>query len=246
MNGNQKPQLHGGMPKLDIATFKRLFSLILIPTKGALSLSFCASSSAPQRVAGSVFLRILIDSYITPLIGSANPSFGPLIQALLLMLAIYASGVVASFVYNRLMITIAQGTLKSIRDSMFSHMQTLSIRYFDTHSHGDVMSLYTNDADTLRQMVTQSIPNFINSIITVTAIFLAMLLTSWQLTSCVGLPRLMLPSSKWLKRADSTSCPTESLGRTNGYIEEMNNARSDQVITYAKRAKDRSTDSMRT
>ena len=244
MNGNQRPQPHGGMPKLDIATFKRLFSLILIPYKGRFVIVFlCIIISALSGVAGSVFLRILIDSYITPLIGSANPSFGPLIQALLLMLAIYASGVVASFVYNRLMITIAQGTLKSIRDSMFSHMQTLSIRYFDTHSHGDVMSLYTNDADTLRQMVTQSIPNFINSIITVTAIFLAMLLTSWQLTLVVvvSLVLMLSISSKVAKKSGSYfMAQQKAIGKTNGYIEEMiNGQKVIKVFTYENRAKDR-------
>ncbi len=244
MNGNQRPQPHGRMPKLDIATFKRLFSLILIPYKGRFVIVFlCIIISALSGVAGSVFLRILIDSYITPLIGSVNPSFGPLIQALLLMLAIYASGVVASFVYNRLMITIAQGTLKSIRDSMFSHMQTLSIRYFDTHSHGDVMSLYTNDADTLRQMVTQSIPNFINSIITVTAIFLAMLLTSWQLTLVVvvSLVLMLSISSKVAKKSSSYfMAQQKAIGKTNGYIEEMiNGQKVIKVFTYENRAKDR-------
>ncbi len=243
MPGNQRPQPHAGMPKLDINTFKRLFSLILKPYKGRFVIvSICIVISALSGVAGSVFLRILIDSYITPLIGSANPSFGPLIQALLLMLAIYASGVIASFTYNRLMITIAQGTLKSIRDAMFSHMQTLSIRYFDTHSHGDVMSLYTNDADTLRQMVTQSIPNFINSIITVTAIFIAMLFTSWQLTLVVvGSLFLMLSiTSKVAKKSGSYfMAQQKAIGKTNGYIEEMiNGQKVIKVFTYEDRAKE--------
>jgi len=159
------------------------------------------------------------------------------------MLAIYASGVVASFTYNRLMITIAQGTLKSIRDAMFSHMQTLPIRYFDTHSHGDVMSLYTNDVDTLRQMVTQSIPNFINSIISVTAIFVAMLLTSWQLTLVVvaSLAMMLSITSKVAKKSGSYfMAQQKAIGKTNGYIEEMiNGQKVIKVFTYEDRAKER-------
>lgn len=243
MPSNQKTQPHG-MPKLDLATFKRLFSLILKPYKGRFVIVvLCIIISALSGVAGSLFLRILIDSYIVPLIGSANPSFAPLVQALLVMLSIYASGVVASFTYNLLMITIAQGTLKSIRDDMFSHMQTLSIRYFDSHSHGDVMSLYTNDADTLRQMVTQSIPNFINSIITVVAIFLAMLLTSWQLTLVVvvSLSFMLSISSKVAKKSGSYfMAQQKAIGKTNGYIEEMiNGQKVIKVFTYEERAKQR-------
>ncbi len=244
MVGNQRNQMQGGMPKLDFATLKRLFALILIPYKGRFVIVFfCIIISALSGVAGSVFLRILIDSYITPLIGATHPSFAPLIQALLAMLAIYASGVVASFTYNRLMITIAQGTLKSIRDAMFSHMQTLPIRYFDTHSHGDVMSLYTNDVDTLRQMVTQSIPNFINSIITVTAIFLAMLLTSWQLTLVVvaSLAMMLFITSKVAMKSGSYfMAQQKAIGKTNGYIEEMiNGQKVIKVFTYEDRAKER-------
>ncbi len=244
MVGNQRPRMHGGMPKLDFATLKRLFSLIIIPYKGRFVIVFfCIIISALSGVAGSVFLRILIDSYITPLIGTTNPSFAPLIRALLAMLAIYASGVVASFTYNRLMITIAQGTLKDIRDAMFSHMQTLPIRYFDTHSHGDVMSLYTNDVDTLRQMVTQSIPNFINSIITVTAIFLAMLLTSWQLTLVVvaSLAMMLFITSKVAMKSGSYFMAQQrAIGKTNGYIEEMiNGQKVIKVFTYEDRAKKR-------
>ena len=244
MVGNQRNQMQGGMPKLDFATLKRLFALILIPYKGRFVIVFfCIIISALSGVAGSVFLRILIDSYITPLIGATHPSFAPLIQALLAMLAIYASGVVASFTYNRLMITIAQGTLKSIRDAMFSHMQTLPIRYFDTHSHGDVMSLYTNDVDTLRQMVTQSIPNFINSIISVTAIFVAMLLTSWQLTLVVvaSLAMMLSITSKVAKKSGSYfMAQQKAIGKTNGYIEEMiNGQKVIKVFTYEDRAKER-------
>ena len=244
MVGNQRNQMQGGMPKLDFATLKRLFALILIPYKGRFVIVFfCIIISALSGVAGSVFLRILIDSYITPLIGATHPSFAPLIQALLAMLAIYASGVVASFTYTRLMITIAQGTLKSISDAMFSHMQTLPIRYFDTHSHGEVMSLYTNDVDTLRQMVTQSIPNFINSIISVTAIFVAMLLTSWQLTLVVvaSLAMMLSITSKVAKKSGSYfMAQQKAIGKTNGYIEEMiNGQKVIKVFTYEDRAKER-------
>jgi ATP-binding cassette subfamily B multidrug efflux pump len=159
------------------------------------------------------------------------------------MAMIYAAGVVANYTYNRLMITIAQGTLKSIRDDMFAHMQTLSIKYFDTRSHGDLMSLYTNDTDTLRQMVTQSIPNFISSIITVVAIFIAMLFTSWQLTIVVllSLTGMLFISSKIASKSGSHfMAQQKSIGATNGYIEEMiNGQRVVQTFTYEDEAIDR-------
>ncbi len=231
------------MPKLDLKTFKRLLSYIFIPYKVRfLVVMVCILISAVASVAGSLFLRILIDRYIVPL--SNNPTtegFSLLAQALLVMLCIYGFGVVATYLFNRLMITIAQGTLKSIRDEMFIHMQKLPIKFFDTHAHGDLMSLYTNDADTLRQMVTQSIPNFASSIVTVLAIFLAMLVTSWQLTILVLVSLfLMLSLSSNIARKSGSYFieQQKAIGKTNGYIEEMiNGQKVIKVFTHEEAAK---------
>ncbi|MGE4453692.1 MAG: ABC transporter ATP-binding protein [Sphaerochaeta sp.] len=233
------------MPKFDWPTLKRLFHYIFTPYKGRfLLVLLCILVSALASVAGSLFLRVLIDTYIVPL--AENPdgaSFLPLIRALLGMGAIYAAGVVATYIYNRLMITISQGTLKSLRDEMFTHMQKLSIKFFDTHSHGDLMSLYTNDTDTLRQMVSQSIPNFINSIITVLAIFFAMLFTSWRLTLVVLVSlAIMLRISSFVagKSGSYFVEQQKSIGKTNGYIEEMiNGQKIIKVFTYEQKAKER-------
>ncbi len=232
------------MPKFDWPTLKRLFTYIFVPYKlRFLVVLCCILVSALASVAGSLFLRLLIDSYIVPM--AKNPetaSFTPLIRALLVMATIYAAGVIATFMYNRLMITIAQGTLKTLRDGMFTHMQKLSIRFFDTQSHGDLMSLYTNDTDTLRQMVSQSIPNFVNSIVTVLAIFFAMLFTSWQLTLVVLFSlAIMLRISSFVAGKSGAYFVEQqkAIGKTNGYIEEMiNGQKIIKVFTYEEKAKE--------
>ena len=231
------------MPKLDWKTFKRLVAMIFFPYKVRLSVVVVAIVfSSLASVAGSVFLRILIDSYITPMV-AAGPgvSFLPLIKVLSQMALIYAVGVISTYTYHRLMVTISHGTLKTIRDQMFAHMQGLSIKYFDTRAHGDLMSLYTNDTDTLHQMVTQSIPNFISSIITVVAIFIAMLFTSWQLTIVVmiSLSGMLFISSKIARKSGSHfMAQQKTIGKTNGYIEEMiNGQKIVQTFTYEEQAK---------
>lgn len=232
------------MPKLDFRTLKRLFSYLFVPYKVRfLIVLICILISSLAAVAGSLFLRILIDTYIVPLAQNAtSEGFAKLIGALMVMGSIYGCGVIATFLFNRLMITIAQGTLKSIRDEMFIHMQKLPIQFFDTHSHGDVMSLYTNDADTLRQMVTQSIPNFVSSIVTVVAIFFAMLYTSWHLTIVVvlSLSIMLFISSKIAMKSGSYFIEQQkALGKTNGYIEEMiNGQKVIKVFTYEDAAKE--------
>ncbi|MGH0052924.1 MAG: ABC transporter ATP-binding protein [Sphaerochaetaceae bacterium] len=231
--------------KFDWPTLKRLFTYIFVPYKlRFLVVLCCILVSAIASVAGSLFLRILIDNYIVPLTQSPETaSFSALIRALMVMGAIYAAGVIATFLYNRLMITIAQGTLKTLRDKMFMHMQKLPIKFFDTHSHGDLMSLYTNDTDTLRQMVSQSIPNFVNSIVTVLAIFFAMLFTSWQLTLVVILSlTIMLRISSYVAGKSGSYFVEQqrAIGKTNGYIEEMiNGQKIIKVFTYEQKAKDR-------
>ena len=155
-----------------IGHYKLRFAAVLI----------CIVVNALAMVSCSLYLQTLIDSYITPLLQAATPDFAPLFRSILIMGCIYAVGILACLFYNRTMVSIAQGTLKRIRDEMFEHMQTLPIRYFDTHTHGDIMSHYTNDTDTLRQMLAQSIPQMFSSLITIISVFFAMLFTSWQLT----------------------------------------------------------------
>lgn len=127
----------------------------------------CILVSAIANVAGSLFLGSLIDDYITPLLGAADPDFSGLVRALVMMGCLFLVGALCAYAYNRNMIVVSQGVQKTIRDDLFGHMQTLPIKYFDTHAHGDVMSVYTNDVDTLRQMFAQSIPQVINSSMTI-------------------------------------------------------------------------------
>ena len=145
----------------------------------------CILLSAVANVAGSMFLKSLIDDYISPLLLQAAPVFTGLLHALISMAVIYLIGIATTFVYNWLMVSISQGVLKKVRDEMFAHMQKLPIRHFDTHTHGDLMSRYTNDIDTLRQMISQAIPQCISSVVTLVTVFATMLLTSPILTGVV-------------------------------------------------------------
>ena len=142
----------------------------------------CILVSAIANVAGSLFLGSLIDDYITPLLGAADPDFSGLVRALVMKGCLFLVGALCAYAYNRNMIVVSQGVQKTIRDDLFGHMQTLPIKYFDTHAHGDVMSVYTNDVDTLRQLISQSIPEVINSAISVVMVFFAMLNNSWIMT----------------------------------------------------------------
>lgn len=137
-------------PKVSSNTVKRLLSYIFHYKLRFFFVLVCILVSALTSVASSLYLQTLIDSYITPLLLEANPVFDALLKSIITMACIYVVGVICTFLYNRIMVSIAQGVLKEIRDTMFSHMQTLPIRYFDTHTHGDIMSHYTNDTDTLR------------------------------------------------------------------------------------------------
>ena len=219
------PENMHAMPKVDKATVKRLLSYIFDNYKGRfIVVVFCIIFSAAANVIGSVFLRVLIDSYIMPLVSEARPDFAPLLRAILLMGGIYLFGILSGYIYNLIMVYISQGVLKKVRDDMFEHMQTLPIRYFDTHTHGDIMSYYTNDTDTLRQMISQSIPNMINSVITIAAVFVAMVLTSLPLTGIVLL--FIVLQMFVVKQVGGRSgkyfiSQQNSLGKVNGYIEEM-------------------------
>jgi len=183
-------------------------------------------ASAVTGVVASLFIRTLIDGYITPLLLTDNPDFSGLLRAILTIGAVCLAGVLSTLFYSRFMVTIAQGVLKRVRDEMFSKMQTLPIQYFDTHTHGDVMSHYTNDADTLRQLISQSIPQLFSSVITITAVFVAMLSISVWLTLLVMLCLvLMLTVTKKIggKSAKYFIQQQRSLGGVNGFIEEIIN-----------------------
>ncbi|MDD4691429.1 ABC transporter ATP-binding protein [Eubacterium aggregans] len=180
--------------------------------------------SALASVAGSLFIGNVIDDYITPMLTQAVPNFAPLLRAIGVMAGIYLIGVLSTLFYNRVMVTIAQNILKDIRDEMFKWMQRLPISYFDTHSHGDIMSHYTNDTDTLRQMMSQSIPQTFSSLITIVSVFFAMLFTSWPLTILVLVTiYLMIMLSGKIAGASSRYFvrQQDSIGVVNGYIEEM-------------------------
>ena len=165
-------------PKFDGRTLKRLLSYMRA-YKGTLVLvTVCILLSAVAGAASSMFLQKLIDGYIVPMLGTASPDYSGLIRALITIGCVYLIGTLATWLYNRRMVTIAQGTLKRIRDEMFAKMQSLPIRYFDTHTHGDIMSLYTNDTDTLRQMIAQSMAQLVSSVFTLAAVFFCMMYIS--------------------------------------------------------------------
>ena len=186
----------------------------------------CILVSAIASVSGSLFLGSLIDDYITPLLAMDNPVFDGLLHALIMMGCLYLTGALCALIYNRLMVTISQGVQKKIRDDLFGHMQDLPIKYFDTHAHGDVMSVYTNDVDTLRQMFSQSIPQVINSLMMIVVAFIGMLFTDLLLTGVVILCIIgMLTVTRFLAGRSGRYFVRQQvkLGDLNGYIEEMIN-----------------------
>ena len=186
----------------------------------------CILVSAIGSVAGSLFLGALIDDYITPLLGMTNPDYSNLFHALTLMGCLYVMGILCALAYNRIMVTISQGVQKRIRDDLFGHMQTLPIKYFDTHAHGDVMSVYTNDVDTLRQMLSQSIPQVINSMMMIVVTFVSMLVLNLTLTAVVIVCICcMLVVTRFLAGRSGRYFIRQQvkLGDLNGYIEEMIN-----------------------
>ena len=214
-------------PKLDMKILKRLIKYISDNYKiRFIIVTICIILTSISMVAGSVYLQVLIDDYITPLIGQDNPNFGPFTRAIGVLMIIYLVGTFASFLQSRIMVDITQGTLKLIRDEMFLKMQKLPIKYFDTHTHGDIMSRYTNDTDTLRQMISQGMPQLISSTITIVAVFIAMIVTNRYLTAVVIISlAFMLSVTKRIamKSAKFFIKQQESVGKVNGYIEEMIN-----------------------
>ena len=186
----------------------------------------CICLSVFAQVQGTLFMKTLIDGYITPMLVSNSTDFSGLVAAITRVALFYAIGIAAIFVQNRLMARITQGTLKNLRDEMFTHMQTLPIKYFDTHAHGDIMSIYTNDTDTLRQMISQSMPQLINTGITVVSVLVSMIVLSPALTVvALFMVGVMLLCTKFLTGRSGKFFVSQQreLGRVNGYIEEMMN-----------------------
>ena len=199
--------------------------------------------SAAAGVVGIQFIQTLIDEYITPLIGNQNPNYSSLLQAILVMGLIYIVGIIGTYVYNRLMINITQGTLKKIRTEMFEHMQRLPIGYFDSHSHGETMSTYTNDVDTLRQALSQSIPQVFSCIVSMVSVLIGMITTNIYLTLIVLLMvAIMVIVSRFFAKNSSKYFigQQENIGKVDGYIEEMMNGQKVvKVFCYEDRSKAR-------
>lgn len=205
--------------------FKRLFGFMMesyrIPF---IIVVICIIAAAFASVQSSMFSKTLIDEYITPLLGVDNPDFGPMLKGLASIACVYLVGIVTSYAYNRIMVNITQGTLRNIREKMFKHMESLPIKYFDTHAHGDIMSMYTNDIDTLRQLISQSIPQLINSVITIVMVFISMVILSIPLTILtLVMVAVMMVCTRYLagKSGMYFGKQQRDLGKLNGYIEEM-------------------------
>ncbi len=216
----------GAMPKVENPgkIFARIMGYVLKNYLVAyIIVLLCIVGSVLANVQGTLFLQTLIDDYIEPLIGQPGPDFIPLLHAIMRVAVFYGVGIVCAYTQARIMVNVTQGTMKRLRDDMFAHMSKLPIKYFDTHTHGDIMSIYTNDIDTLRQMISQSIPQMINSAITVVSVLISMLVLNIPLTLLtlvmVGVTMYVTKnvagkSGKYFK------VQQEAIGKVNGFIEE--------------------------
>ena len=228
-------------PQIKKGTIKRLLSYITKKYKKQfIAVFICIILSSIANVLGSLFLQTLIDDYITPLLGIENPVYTELLKAIGFMAIIYVIGIISTYLYNRIMAVISQGVLKDIRDEMFNKMEKLPIKYFDTHAHGDIMSHYTNDTDTLRQMLSQSLPHIIMSIMTIVVIFFGMLYMSPILTGFVIIFTILtVIITKTISSKSSRYFIGQqvSLGKVNGYIEEMlNGQKVIKVFTHEEKS----------
>ena len=220
-------RMRGGVKPQDVGqTIRRLMSYVGRYRLRLMLVVLCIILSAVASVLSSTCIGVLIDDYISPLLLQANPVFTGLARALGVMVCVYVVGMVSGYFYNRLMVTVAQGVLKDVRDEMFAHMQTLPIRYFDTHSHGEVMSHFTNDTDTLRQMIAQALPQVLSSVVSLVAVVCAMLsLSLWLTLFVLAFAVLMLFITKRVSAQSGKYFvkQQQSLADVNGYIEEMIN-----------------------
>ncbi len=209
------------------ALFMRLMKLVLKNYLGSfIVVIICILLAAWATLQGTLFQKTLIDSFILPMLADKSTDFVPLGAALLQLAGIYAVGIVASYTYQRIMIGVSQGTLRDLRKELFAHMESLPIRYFDQNAHGDIMSVYTNDIDTLRQLISQSIPQTVNSLVTLVITFVSMVVLSWQLTiiSVLMVVLTLFVSGKLAGKSGTYfSRQQKALGAENGFIEEMMN-----------------------
>ena len=207
------------------AILKRLFAYIFKNYKIHCLLVFIfIIISSLASVIGTMFMKNLIDDYIVPFIKVENPEFSKLFNALVIMGSAYLIGVISTWAYSRIMVNVTQGTLRNLRDDLFKHMEKLSIKFFDTNSHGDIMSIYTNDTDTLRQLISQSIPQLLSGIITIIGILVSMIILSIPLTIVtLVMVVIMLIVTKRISKKSSIHFINQQkeLGKINGYIEEM-------------------------
>ena len=246
MNKTQKKNTPPAMPenirRFKPGTIRRLLSYLGAYRIQLILVVVCILISAGASVASALFIQTLIDDFITPMLLNQSSDFSELLKVITTMGFIFAAGIVATLIYNRMMAVIAQGTLKDIRDAMFSKMQKLPIRYFDTHTHGDIMSHYTNDTDTLRQMISQSMPQMFSSCVTILAVFCSMLYLSFWLTLFVLISVIVI--LKTIKKIAGKSSTyfmkqQESLGTVNGFIEEMiNGQKVVKVFCHEEKAKE--------
>ena len=240
--GGRQMLQKGAIKNLDKGTVKRLLLYLKTYRLKLILVFVCILIGTLASVASSLFLQTLIDDYVMPLVGAAAPDFSGLLHALMIMCVIYLVGVISVLFYNRTMAVISQGTLKNIRDEMFSHMQELPIRYFDRNTHGDIMSHFTNDADTLRQMLSQTLPQLFSSVISLAAVFCSMLhLSVWLtlLTVVFTFLSLVLVKAVASRSGGYFVKQQKSLGELNGFIEEMvNGEKVIKVFCHEDKAKE--------
>ena len=220
---------HGPKPKLKNPgkLFARLMGFIFKNYLAAcIFVVICIFISVLANVQGTMFTKNLIDDYIVPLLKTKTPDYGPLLSSIGKVAVFYGIGVISTYVYSKIMIYVSQGTIRNLRIELFSHMQDLPIRYFDSHPHGDIMSIYTNDIDTLRQLISQSLPQILNSAITVVSVFISMLILNIPLT-ILTIIMVLITTYVTKKFAGFSSryflAQQKDLGRVNGFIEEMLN-----------------------
>lgn len=190
----------------------------------ALVVLLCIMGAAAANVRGLTFMQVLIDDYIVPMLGSGGTDFSGLAAALVKLACMFLMGIACSYAYNRIMVNVSQGTMRDIREDLFTHMESLPIKYFDTNAHGDIMSVYTNDVDTLRQLISQSIPQLVNSIVTIVSVFAGMVTISiWMtLVSLIMVGAMFWATSKIAGKSGKYFVDQQkNLGIVNGYIEEM-------------------------
>ena len=206
-------------------TLKRLMGIILKNyTPHCIVVLLCIFGSAFVSVKGTLFMQTLIDDYILPLTSQSNPDFRPLGMAIMKLALFFVAGALMTYTYNRIMVNVSQGTMKKIRIDVFTHMESLPIKYFDTHAHGDIMSIYTNDIDTLRQMISQSIPQLVNSAATIVSVLISMIILNIPLTilTLIMVAIMVLTTGKVAGKAGSYFMKQQkSIGELNGFIEEM-------------------------